>query len=346
VTRHAILAAVLAASLHAAAPPAVLEAAAAARPAASPRPAKPARLTPAAADSIRAAIERDRRDTDEWLRTSPTSYLATILRRDFETRTSLTLGRAPGNDVRVDDPEVAERHLRVTVSGDSFRVEALDAGASFVAGRDTLREAVLPPSTIRVGRFPVRLSHQRFPALIVFDPKSPRTAEARGFQWYPIDFAYRFELPLTPDSAPDTVVVMSTRGNARRALRAGWFDFEVQGRRCRLEAQRLLEPGVGEHDLAIFFRDRTTGSETYSVGRYLDVQRLPDGRYVLDFNLAYNPACAVSDHYNCPIPSRENVLRVAIRAGEKDSHYVHGGAAAAQPERRRRSDRPAPSGGR
>jgi hypothetical protein len=49
--------------------------------------------------------------------------------------------------------------------------------------------------------------------------------------------------------------------------------------------------------------------------------RLPDGRYVLDFNSAYNPACAVSDHYNCPIPSRANTLPVAVRAGEMDAHY-------------------------
>jgi uncharacterized protein (DUF1684 family) len=42
---------------------------------------------------------------------------------------------------------------------------------------------------------------------------------------------------------------------------------------------------------------------------------------VLDFNSAYNPACAFSDYYNCPIPSKANTLTVAIRAGEMDSHY-------------------------
>jgi len=42
---------------------------------------------------------------------------------------------------------------------------------------------------------------------------------------------------------------------------------------------------------------------------------------VLDFNEAYNPACAFSDHYNCPIPPKANTLAVAIRAGEMDSHY-------------------------
>ena len=85
----------------------------------------------------------------------------------------------------------------------------------------------------------------------------------------------------------------------------------------------MLEPGVGENDFGIFFRDRTSGKDTYELGRYLDVRALGDGRYVLDFNGAYNPACASSDHYNCPIPPRGNQLPVAVRAGEKDAHYHH-----------------------
>jgi uncharacterized protein (DUF1684 family) len=97
----------------------------------------------------------------------------------------------------------------------------------------------------------------------------------------------------------------------------------VNGTPCRLEATRLLEPGVGEHDVGIFFRDATTGKDTYAVGRYVDAAPRPDGNYVLDFNDAYNPACAVSEHYNCPIPTKANTLKVAIRAGEKDSHYLH-----------------------
>lgn len=283
--------------------------------------ADPVRLAPAARDSIRAAIEKDREDTRDWLRTSKTSYLATIQRRDFEHRRSLTVGSAAGNDVRVDDAELLPRHLRVTVAGDSFVVEALDEGAAFTVRDSVLRRAHLPPSTIGIGRFQLRLSHQRFPALIVFDPRSPRFAEYKGLEYFPVDPAYRFVLPLTPNPVADTVVIASTRGNSRRAIRAGWFDFRIAGKPQRLEAVRLLEPGVGEHDYGIFFRDATSGKETYELGRYVDVERLADGRFLLDFNLAYNPACAVSDHYNCPIPPRANTLRVAIRAGEKDSRY-------------------------
>jgi uncharacterized protein (DUF1684 family) len=35
-------------------------------------------------------------------------------------------------------------------------------------------------------------------------------------------------------------------------------------------------------------------------------------------NYAYNPYCAYSEMYSCPLPPRENWLKVPIRAGEKD----------------------------
>jgi len=284
-------------------------------------PARPVALDFLAADSISHAIEKDRVVTREWLKSAANSYLAAVERRDFGEKTTLTLGREPGNDVRIDDPAIEPHHLRVSVVGDSFRVEAVDETARFKVKDAELRAATLGPSGIGVGRFMLRLSHQRSPAIIVFDPQSPRFTEYKGLNYFPVDLAYRFVLPLTPNRKPDPVIILSTRGNQRRALRVGWFEFMVGGTRCRLEATRLLEPGVGEKDLGIFFRDATSGKESYALGRYVDVEPLPDGRYVLDFNLAYNPACAVSQHYNCPIPPKANTLKVAIPAGEMDSHY-------------------------
>jgi hypothetical protein len=288
----------------------------------APVEAKTSAPSATARDSLTAAIQKDRADTETWLKSSPTSYLAAVRRVDFEDHPTLTVGRAAGNDVRLEDSTIAAHHLRVSVVGDSFRVEAVDRGASFRVGETPTQAAMLGPQGIGVGRYTVRLSHQRFPALIVFDPQSSRFSAFKGLEYFPVDLAYRYRLRLTPNPRPDTVIILSTRGNQRRAVRAGWFDFTVAGRRCRLEATRLLEPGVGENDLAVFFRDATTGKETYGVGRYVDPEKLQDGRYVLDFNKAYNPACAFSDYYNCPIPPKGNTLAVAIRAGEKDSHYL------------------------
>ena len=72
------------------------------------------------------------------------------------------------------------------------------------------------------------------------------------------------------------------------------------------------------------FADATSGHETYGGGRYLldtikgaDLGTVPDGRTVLDFNFAYNPSCAYSSRYVCPLSPRGNRLPGAVRAGER-----------------------------
>jgi uncharacterized protein (DUF1684 family) len=283
----------------------------------------PAKVTAAQADTLRQAYAKDREDTEEWLKSAPTSYLATVQRVDFDANPSLTVGSAPGSDVRLQDPGVKPHHLRVTVTGDSFFVQTLDRGATFQFRDSTMTTATLPPSAIKMARFILRLSHQRYPAIIVFDPMSPRFQQYKGMRWYPPDLAYHYVLPLTPNPRPDTTIILSTRGNRRRAVRVGWFDFQVRDTLCRLEADRLLEPGVGENDFSLFFTDATTGKETYRVGRYLEPVPTSDGKYVLDFNMCYDPACAYSEYYNCPIPPETNHLKVAITAGQMDAHYLH-----------------------
>jgi hypothetical protein len=284
-------------------------------------PARPVTLAPAAADSVTQAIQKDRHDTEEWLRTSPTSYLAAIQRVDFGNKSLLTVGGSSDNDVRLRGEGITDHHLQVSVTERQFEIEALDGPARFTVEGRQQREATVGPSSIGVGRYQIRLSHQGFPALIVFDPRSPDFQSYKGLTYFPVDLSYRYLAKLARRARPDTVIILSTRGNKRRAQRVGWFDFSVAKTACRLEVTRLLEPGVGENDYSVFFRDATTGHETYAVGRYVDPKLQPDGRYLLDFNLAYNPACAFSDHYNCPIPTKANALKVPIRAGEMDAHY-------------------------
>lgn len=283
--------------------------------------AQPVPLDPAAAQSVIGEIERERAETLEWLRASPRSYLAAVDRVDFGGKGSLTVGSDPAADLTLKDAAIRPRHLRITVEGDLFRVEALDGGARFRLGNEEVREAVTGPAYIEAGRFHLRLSHQRFPALIVFDPESPRFAGYKGLRWFPVDLAWRYELPLERDPAAEKTVILSTRGHRRTAERAGWFRFSVGEKECRLEATRLLEPGSGGESLGVYFRDATSGRETYALGRYVDAVPLENGNYLLDFNQAYNPACAVSEFYNCPVPPKANTLTVPVRAGEMDAHY-------------------------
>ena len=72
--------------------------------------------------------------------------------------------------------------------------------------------------------------------------------------------------------------------------------------------------------LFIPFTDATSGISTYGGGRYIDVsiQQIKEDSLRIDFNKAYNPYCAYTAGYNCPIPPKENFLKIPIYAGEKN----------------------------
>ncbi|HZP95338.1 MAG TPA: DUF1684 domain-containing protein [Candidatus Limnocylindria bacterium] len=206
---------------------------------------------------------------------------------------------------------VGER-VRVGPAGD-IRLAEMDRTVVIEALRDGFLVDGEPsaPRAVDAGRYALRLSHQGYPAVVVLDRKARRRdAELR---WYPVDPGLRAHGRLEPDGSP--VEISSTASPARRAQRAGWFVFALDGATHRLAVTRLLEPGVPEGQLDAYFRDATTGRGSYEVGRYVTVER-DEGGAVVDFNLAYNPACALSPCYNCPIPPQENRLAVAIRAGE------------------------------
>jgi uncharacterized protein len=85
------------------------------------------------------------------------------------------------------------------------------------------------------------------------------------------------------------------------------------------QSQDLMSSKEYARYLFIPFTDKTSGEESYDNGRYIDLTMddLEPGNFVIDFNKAYNPYCAyVSNQYSCPIPPKENDVKVAIRAGE------------------------------
>jgi uncharacterized protein (DUF1684 family) len=89
--------------------------------------------------------------------------------------------------------------------------------------------------------------------------------------------------------------------------------FTVQGTECRLTPQgRRGEP------LFLVFGDRTNGKTTYGGGRFLVTEPAgADGTVIVDFNRAYNPPCVFTPYATCPVPSPDNLLPVAVTAGEK-----------------------------
>jgi len=142
-----------------------------------------------------------------------------------------------------------------------------------------------------------------------------------GLDYFPYDPALRFHVKLSP--IVDAAVEMLPAGNDG--------DLRMQP---FARSEGLTEALGGE--LTFYwllgycggtflpFADATSGRETYGAGRYLldtiksaDLGGTPDGGTVLDFNFAYNPSCAYSARYVCPLAPAANRLPAAIRTGER-----------------------------
>jgi uncharacterized protein (DUF1684 family) len=141
----------------------------------------------------------------------------------------------------------------------------------------------------------------------------------RGLNYYPPSPDYRFELELQEHKQKNVVKIEDTQGNERQFMKWGEFKFKIGDSDCELQAYKS-DPT--EERLFVPFRDTTSGKQTYGAGRYLDLaageHQTPEGKWILDFNMAYNPWCAYSQFYACPFVPRENWLEVAVHAGEKN----------------------------
>ena len=158
-------------------------------------------------------------------------------------------------------------------------------------------------------------------------PRSPVPADAResfdGLRYYAVDPALRFTVPLESHDDPDRITVETTQDGETVYDDVGTFTVTVDGEAVTLHA---FQPPDDERRLWVPFRDATSGDETYPAGRYLDLED-PDHRtdegWVVDFNEAYNPFCAYSDAYECPLVPVDNWLDVPIRAGEQTPELAH-----------------------
>jgi hypothetical protein len=168
--------------------------------------------------------------------------------------------------------------------------------------------------------------------VFVEDPQSPLLPEDRagfrGLEYWPPDPGLRFVGPIHPYEAPERVSLVTTSGKQRPGERYGWLSFVHDDQVLVLQIYRLLDapPTDGAAALFLPFADETSGRETYPAGRYVDLEQLPDGRYVLDFNRAANPSCAYGapERYACPVTPAANRLAVRIAAGERGYRRARG----------------------
>jgi uncharacterized protein (DUF1684 family) len=146
------------------------------------------------------------------------------------------------------------------------------------------------------------------------DPDSPLDPEQRraftGLRYFPQNPALDLIVDLEELEPKIEIEMQTTTGEVRPYERFGRLTFEVEGRPVSL----TVFHSAGGFFLP--FTDALAGKETYGAGRYLEPELMPGGRMHVDFNLAYNPYCAYSSRWSCPITPAENRLAVPILAGE------------------------------
>ena len=136
--------------------------------------------------------------------------------------------------------------------------------------------------------------------------------------YFAIEPEYRVPAALTVARSADVIEMPMSSGDPEKMRRIGRLDFTVKGHQLSLTAF-VSAAQEDMRRLFVPFGDLTNGTETYTGGRYIELDRTATGIYDLDFNRAYHPFCYYNPEYICPYPPKENRLAVPIRAGEKMS---------------------------
>ena len=210
--------------------------------------------------------------------------------------TGVSLGPT-GADVPVPDAP----HGVVKEVGGRLVLSGWGPDRTLVTGRATVMHGV----RLRPFGTPGRLN------LLVYQENKP----GKRPTFYPWLASARRAVTLTP-TTPKPQRILSPDGTTVSATEIGTVAFPFGDSSAVLRVMRI-PLSEDESQLLINFRDGTTGDGTYPAGRFVELIPAGGDRYTLDLNRAFNPNCAYSSVFPCPIPWSGNVIPARIEAGEK-----------------------------
>jgi len=154
-------------------------------------------------------------------------------------------------------------------------------------------------------------------SLAAYDPEKSNNIL---FNDFPVSEEWKVEAKIKHYDEQKTITLATSTGKTREYYYYAQLLFLVKGK----EFQLTMFTNSFDKDAYAFipFSDESNGVETYPAGRYIDM-KLPsreDKTVIIDFNKAYNPYCAYSKFYDCPIPPAENHISITVEAGEKKYH--------------------------
>jgi len=147
--------------------------------------------------------------------------------------------------------------------------------------------------------------------------------DRKHIHFYTVDESYRVTASFERINDAKGFDMNTASGMKQKYFHYGLLTFKLHDSLTHLyiyQSASLMKQKKYKDYLFVPFGDATSGFESYGGGRYLDftISEIKNNSLVIDFNKAYNPYCAYTTGYNCPIPPKENLLTVSIPAGEKN----------------------------
>lgn len=138
--------------------------------------------------------------------------------------------------------------------------------------------------------------------------------------YFPVNQLYQVKAKFIRFAKPETFLMKTSTSRLPLNDKYGTARFSLNGKQYELvlyQSHSSRESIKYRDYLFLPFTDLTNGEESYGGGRYVDVHIPKGDEIIIDFNKTYNPYCAYSARYSCPIPPSENDLAIRIEAGIK-----------------------------
>lgn len=223
---------------------------------------------------------------------------------------SVTVGSAEDNDVVL---SAGPAHVGTITQED-------DGGVTFAPADGTapirLKLDKKNPPRFSVGQLLLEVTTLNGEnALRIRDTASTAHDAFAGIDSFPIDPSWRIVADWIPLATPVEMTVDTVLGIPTEVTITHKAAFTRDGVRYE------LLPTHGTPEVPQFvLKDLTSRDKTYPASRFLLGEDITANTIVLDFNKAFNPPCAFTEHAVCPLPPAENVLPIRVEAGELRAH--------------------------
>jgi uncharacterized protein (DUF1684 family) len=160
--------------------------------------------------------------------------------------------------------------------------------------------------------------------IFVFNQQHPAAKAFKTVSYFPYDPAFRVTARFVADTKLPPRVFKTSRGTDKQFFHAGDAVFRLKGKDVRLPFYTGGATAKDVTDMSAFFNDELSNRGVYGAGCYVDVAgfgAFPPKSVTIDFNNAYNPNCALSPHFTCPLAV--DAIPVAMTVGERDPHAKH-----------------------